>query len=659
MKKNIRIQILIIKRMILLAIIFIASHQISSQLNISGIVDYQTQPIKDVRVTLFNKDTSFFEEERTSALGKYQFLNIPADIYTIGVEKPEYNYLDSTINLNSSIVNFKFSLKPETEKGKWDIIVQSPERLGGTDLGILMPDGNIYYCHSTKDPFYFSPKDNDTILAKGDTSVQGCVGPLLLNDEKVWFMGGTLKEVYGPGTRQVKTFDPKANKWQSHTNMIDYRWYPSVSPLASGKILIAGGGGLDNPLRVKTSEVYDTKTGISVPVDNLAIGNEVSPIVPLLTGKTLMTHRPPQLFDPSTNQWELAADFVQNNRMSNGDHSDHELILMPEGNVVAIGYKNFNNVLGTFVELYDPISNKWSLKSSIAPIRSRAKTVILPDKKILVAGGYKEDPNNKSPVNQWNYMKRSDLYDVSNDKWRSVADMNFFREYHAITTLVPDGRVIAVGGEGQPGNEPPMSIIEAYSPPYLFRGVRPEISKLSKTSFTRGEKLNFNVSKTDSITSVLLMSCAINTHFMNSSNNRFIELNFEQQNGFVTADLPVDSVQFPPGFYMLFAMVDDIPSVAQIVKSLDSIAIITTKTFDKNIGLNIYPNPFTNGVSIESINPIQQIILFDVTGRSIVNRNYEEGSFLELENLIEGLYFLKLHFYNGRTFIQKLIKLRK
>lgn len=645
--------------MILLEIIFIASHHVSSQLNISGIVDYQTMPIKDVRVTLFNKDTSFFEEERTNALGKYQFANIPTDIYTIGVEKPEYNYLDSNINLNSSLVNFNFSLKPETEKGKWDIIVQSPERLGGTDLGILMPDGSIYYCHSTKDPFYFSPKDNDTILAKGDTSVQGCVGPLLLNDEKVWFMGGTLKEVYGPGTRQVKTFDPKSNKWQRHTSMIDYRWYPSVSPLANGKILIAGGGGLDNPVRVKTSEVYDTKTGISVPVDNLAIGNEVSPIVPLLTGKTLMTHRPPQLFDPSTNQWELAADFVQSNRMSNGDHSDHELVLMPDGNVVAIGYKNFNNILGTFVELYDPIVNKWSLKSSIAPVRSRAKTVLLPDKKILVAGGFKEDMSNSSPVNQWNYMKRSDLYNVSNDKWRPLSDMNYFREYHAIATLVPDGRVIVVGGEGQPGNEPPVSIIEAYKPPYLFRGVRPEISKLSKTSFARGEKFSFNVSKTDSITAVQLMSCAINTHFMNSSNNRFIELKFDQKNDFVTAELPVDSVQFPPGYYMLFAMVDDIPSAAQIVKSLDSIAIITTKTFDKNIGLNIYPNPFTNGVSIESINPIKQIILYDVTGRSIVNRNYEEGSFLELENLKEGLYFLKLHFYNGLSFIQKLIKLRK
>ena len=124
--------------------------------------------------------------------------------------------------------------------------------------------------------------------------------------------------------------------------MIDYLWYTTVSPLPDGKVLIVGGGGLNNHIRVKTSEIYNTATCISTAVDTIAIGNEVSPIIPLLTGKTLMTHRPPQLFDPATNQWHLAADFVQSNRMRNVDHSDHELVMMPNGNVVSSGYKNFN-----------------------------------------------------------------------------------------------------------------------------------------------------------------------------------------------------------------------------------------------------------------------------------------------------------------------------
>lgn len=546
--------------------LLLLTNSLFAQFSISGLISDQSVPISGARVTLFNNDTTFFQEERSDNSGVFQFFNVLAGTYTIGVAKLNYAYVDSVKLVNSTVSNFNIFLSPETEKGNWDIIVQSPEALGGTDLGVLMPDGSIYYCHNTTDPFYFDPATNDTIAAPGSNNTQGCVGPVLLGDGKVWFFGGTLQEIYGPGTRQTKSFDQQTGLWQIQNNMIDYRWYPTVSPLPDGRVLIAGGGGLNNPVRVKTSEIYNTVTGNSTAVDTIAIGNEVSPIIPLLTGKTLMTHQPPQLFDPSTNQWNLAADFVQSNRMSNGDHSDHELVMMPDGNVVAIGYKNFNNILGTFVEMYNPVSNTWALKNSIAPIRSRAKAVLLPDKKILVAGGYKEDNANNTPVNQWNYMKRADLYNVTTDSWRQVDDMNYFREYHTIATLVPDGRVIVVGGEGAPGNEPSQSIIEAYSPPYLYRGVRPEITNLNNTAFSRGNTMSFEVSKTDSVTSLQLMSTAVNTHFMNSSNNRFIELSFSQLDGTISSILPVDSILMPPGNYMLFAMVDDIPSIGRMIK---------------------------------------------------------------------------------------------
>lgn len=579
-------------------LILLITNYSTAQFSISGVISYQGSPVPGVRMTLFNTDTTYFEEERSNNSGVYQFINVPGGTYTVGVAKPDYAYVDSVRTINSNVSNFNIFLSPETEKGNWDIIVQSPEALGGTDLGVLMPNGTIYYCHNTTDPFFFDPVTNDTIAAPGSNNTQGCVGPLLLGDGKVWFFGGTLQEIYGPGTRQTKSFEQSTGIWQIKNNMIDYRWYPTVSPLPDGRVLIVGGGGLNNPIRVKTSEIYNTVTGISTAVDTIAIGNEVSPIIPLLTGKTLMTHRPPQLFDPATNQWNLAADFVQSNRMSNGDHSDHELVLMPDGNVIAIGYKSFNANLGTFVERYNPVANTWSLKSSIAPIRSRAKAVLLPDKKILVAGGYKEDAANNTPVNQWNYMKRADLYNVAADTWRQADEMNYFREYHAIATLVPDGRVIVVGGEGAPGNEPSQSIIEAYSPPYLYRGVRPEITNLNNTTFARGNTMSFDVSKTDSVTSVQLMSTAVNTHFMNSSNNRFLELSFSQTNGTISTILPVDSILMPPGYYMLFAMVDDIPSIAKIVKINQNCILTPVITGDSNVCSNetaIYTAPvYTN-----------------------------------------------------------------
>jgi len=53
------------------------------------------------------------------------------------------------------------------------------------------------------------------------------------------------------------------------------------------------------------------------------------------------------------------------------------------------------------------------------------------------------------------------IYDPSGDTWRRVADTNHFREYHAVTLLVPDVRIKFQIG-------PTSNDIEAFSPPSCF-----------------------------------------------------------------------------------------------------------------------------------------------------------------------------------------------
>ncbi len=563
----------IYKITVFLLVFGISISKSNSQNIVSGqVLDLQLIEIQQARITLFNSTFAIFEEERTDINGFFEFSDVPPGDYLLGIAKKSKEYMELSITIPLSEA-MSITLVEESNVGLWETIIESPEPLGGTDLGVLLPDGKIYYCHNTKDPFYFDPLTNDTMLTIGDDSIQGCVGPLQTPDGKIWFVGGTLKEVYGPGTRKIKYFDPIANSWITQPSMLDYRWYPTVAILPSGKFLIAGGGNLNNPIRTNTSEIYDPETGQSYFTDPMALGNEVSPIVVLYNGKVLMTHRPPQLFDPTTNQWNNAGSFVQGPRLPNGDHSDCELVLMPDGEAIAVGYKTFNpGQYGSFIERYDPDLDRWSLGSSILPIRSRAKTCLLPDKKILVMGGYKEDTT-AALVNTWGYMKLTDLYDPASDSWRRLDNLNYFREYHALTILVPDGRVIAVGGEGQPGNEPPFSVIEAFKPPYLFRGVRPEIFNLDQSSFARGGKIELDFAKTDSVTEVILMSNAVVTHFMNSGNNRYLSLDFTQNGNHLIASLPKDSVKMMPGFYMLMIMVDDIPSIGKIIQVKDEVII--------------------------------------------------------------------------------------
>jgi hypothetical protein len=623
-------------------------------------------PVPNARVTIFLNDTSMFREARTDVNGVYRFENLDPYYFFFNVAARGFElFQNATTGIVGTVIH-DAQLEPETQPGQWTTIMNSPEPLGGTDLGVLLPDGSIYYCHNTKDPFVFDPALDDTLAIPGDMQVQGCAASKLLWNNKVIMAGGTDQEIYGPGTRKIKQFDLAAQTWQSLPLMLDYRWYPAMTQLADGRLLIVGGGGLNNPVRVKTSELYDPIAGTTEWADTVAIGMEQSPILTLYSGKVLMTFRPPQLFDPVTEQWELAAEFVQGNRMPNGDHVDHELVHLPEGDVIAIGFKPFPaGSGGKLVERYDPVANAWSLRAHFAPLRSRSETVLTPDRRILVLAGAKEDPSDPSPVNQWGYMDLTDQYDPYADTWRRLAPMPRKREYHALAILVPDGRIIVVGGEGAPGNEPPLSIIDAYEPPYLFRGVRPQILNLEKTDHLRGETIHFDVARTNAPTSVVLQSTQAVTHMMNCGENRFLDLNFSVENQAVSAEIPDDSLKALPGWYMLWAMVDDIPSEARMVRILPgqapSVSVDNART---DPIFTVFPNPANREIFLQGVLPkgenVRSIILSDGTGK-ILRRwqnefipDYVGQIRLTLPDGPAGVYFLRIE-TGTRFFFQKVV----
>ena len=52
---------------------------------------------------------------------------------------------------------------------------------------------------------------------------------------------------------------------------------------------------------------------------------------------------------------------------------------------------------------------------------------------------------------------------------------------------------------------PSSADIEAYEPPYLFRGVRPEIVGISATDLARGDELSFEIFPETRITSIIFI----------------------------------------------------------------------------------------------------------------------------------------------------------
>jgi hypothetical protein len=188
----------------------------------------------------------------------------------------------------------------------------------------------------------------------------------------------------------------------------------------------------------------------------------------------------------------------------------------------------------------------------------------LPDGKILVAAGEADEP---PEPNKLGVVKRCDLYDPETDSWQQVAAMNWFREHHAVTLLVPDGRVVMTSGTRIKFQFGPTSAdIEAFSPPYLFRGVRPQITSISTNQPLRGSQISLTIAPDTTITSVVLLGTEAHTHWVNCGIKRRIVLPVQQNGSSVTVTIPKDSYLVPLGHYMLFAMVDDIPSVASLIQ---------------------------------------------------------------------------------------------
>lgn len=122
------------------------------------------------------------------------------------------------------------------------------------------------------------------------------------------------------------------------------------------------------------------------------------------------------------------------------------------------------------------------------------------------------------------------------------------------------------GGEGAPGNEPAASRTEAFMPPYLLRGPRPAIAAVDATDLARGADVTLTLETDEAITAVVMMGTNATTHFMDSGNGRYLALDYTQTGDQVVATVPADAAGAIPGWYLLFVLVDDISSVALIVR---------------------------------------------------------------------------------------------
>jgi N-acetylneuraminic acid mutarotase len=133
--------------------------------------------------------------------------------------------------------------------------------------------------------------------------------------------------------------------------------------------------------------------------------------------------------------------------------------LLRDGKVLVVGGGGSGQfgLLAT-AELYDPVSGSWAATGSMNGVRVLQTATLLEDGKVLVAGG--ADSIGETSLNA---LATAELYDPDSGSWTATGNMIEARARHT-ATLLPDGRVLVVGGSGSGSGSDALATAELYDP---------------------------------------------------------------------------------------------------------------------------------------------------------------------------------------------------
>ncbi|MBA2479267.1 MAG: carbohydrate-binding protein [Planctomycetes bacterium] len=537
--------------------------------------------VANARLTLFSGSAgspSAFQEVRSDGSGNYSFPTVADGTYRLGFAARRYQYQETGITVSGASVTRSFTPGAESELGRWDLTgVATGENLGGTGYAILLPKGNlgeVFLCHDSTDVVIYDVATNAVAYAPASGQSAGCFAGTLMSNGDVFIAGGSSAGFPQTGVlRTTKYFRRESNSWGFLSNLNEGRWYPGIVRLADERILVvAGEAQAEGYGRTDTCEVYDPASNRwTYTANSIELPTEMPPSILLKDGEVLKTWRYAQRFNAGTSLWRNTGNFVQQREYAiTGDHCDHVIVPLADDRIMAIGIKPTGSVANpSMAEFYDPTTETWSKGPTPRHLRARPEALTLPDSRVLCFGGEYIGPSAGAPplVNQPPYADNvtnvSDIFDPLTNSWRPAANMNRPVHYHSMAVLLPDGRIFETGGAGSDTSD---TRIEMYSPPYLFRGVRPRIDAISATDLTRGATFTMDVSLTASVTQVMLLGARATTHWLDTGPQRTLPLSFTRNAGRLTVSVPSDPKIVPPGNYLVFAMVDDIPSVGKFVR---------------------------------------------------------------------------------------------
>jgi len=390
-----------------------------------------------------------------------------------------------------------------------------------------------------------------------------CSGPNQLPDGRIAVVGGHIDTHVG--LADLTIFDPATKKWTQGPNMQFGRWYPGTMTLPDGRIITVAGETTCDECDATTPEIYNPATNswsaLTAPGAQFLFTYYphmyLLPDGRLLVAGTTETPTVSRILDVNAQTWTAIGGPAVDGGAS---------AMYRPGKVIKTGRS---------VDPDDPVtpslstayvldttqaSPTWRQVQSMAFKRTYHTLTMLPDGNVLCTGG---GPTTAA-TDTGNAVLAAEIWSPTTETWTTVAAEAAPRLYHSEALLMPDARVLVMGGGRFNGiNEIATNQLNAefYSPPYLFKGARPAITSAPAT-LTYGQVFTVQTPDAARIASVSLIRYGAVTHSINMA-QVYVPLTFSAGSGSLTVTAPASGNLAPPGYYMLFIVDSNgVPSIA-------------------------------------------------------------------------------------------------